>query len=153
MLEFEIPKTDTKVIGVPAFEFAFRIRAKLDEPHQTRTSRGGRLFQQIVSGEVSGPKLAGVLHPNAGMQINFVERDGVQDINARLMVRADTTEWVYIEQRGYKRPDGYWRLHAQLDADKQGKYARLNGTMFVGTVEEVQGSKGREIVMSYYEVA
>ena len=148
---------DTKVIGVPGFEFAFRIHAQLDEPRQTRTPRSGRMFQQIVSGEVSGPRLKGTLHPNAGMQINFVERDGVQEINTRLMVRADTTEWIYIEQRGYRRPDagrpdGYVRIQAQIDADKQGKYGQLNGAMFVGTVEEVKDSKGREVVMSYYEL-
>lgn len=151
-MEFDIPKTDTKVIGVPGFQFAFRIQAQLDTAEQTRTLRSGRMFQQFISGEVSGPRLQGKLHPNAGMALNFVERDGVQELNTRLMIKADTTEWIYLEQRGYHRPDGYFRVHAQIDADKQGKYARLNGAMFVGVVEEAKDSKGRQITISYYEV-
>jgi hypothetical protein len=150
MKDFVVPKIDTKEIGTPAFEYGFQIRARLDPPHTTQTSRGGRFLQGIASGEVSGPRLNGAVYPNSGGDFSFIERDGVKELNSRFMIKADTGEWIYVEHRGYRRPDGYHRIHAQFDADKQGKYASLNGGVWVAIAED--GRQANEVVFTYYEV-
>ncbi len=151
MKEFVIPKIDTKVIGVPGFEYAFQIRAQLDPAHQTKTTRGGRVFQGIASGTISGPRLNGTVYPDSGGDFSFVEKDGVQELNARFMLRAaDTNEWIYVEHRGYRRADGYYRIQAQFDADKQGKYQSLNTAIWLATAEEAKN--GKEVTFTYFEV-
>jgi len=150
MPDFVLPKIDTKTLGVPAFEYAFQVFAKLDTPHATKTTRGGRLFQSIAGGEVKGPRLTGTVYPYSGGDFSFIEKDGVQELNARYMMRAaDTNEWIYVEHRGYKRP-GYYRIQASFDADKQGKYTSLNGGIFLAIAEEVPGKN--EVTFTYYEV-
>ena len=151
MPEFIPPKIDTKVIGVPGLEYAFQIRAHLEPAHETRTTRGGRYFQSIAGGEVSGPRLNGTVYPHSGGAFSFVERDGVHELNSRFMIRAaDSGEWIYVEHRGYRRPDGYHRIQAQFDADKQGKYTSLNGGLWVATAAE--HANGREVLFTYFEL-
>jgi hypothetical protein len=151
MKDFVVPKVDTKVIGKPGFEYAFQIRAQLDPAHETKTTRGGRYFQGIASGQVSGPRLNGTVYPDSGGAYSFVARDGVHELNSRFMIRAaDTGEWIYVEHRGYRRKDGYHRIQAQFDADKQGKYASLNGNLWLAIAEESRD--GREVTFTYFEV-
>src|SRR5688572_6800735 len=122
MPDFTVPTVDTKILGIPGFEYGLQIRAQLAPAHETKPSRGGRYLQSIASGTVSGPRLAGTIHPHSGGDFSFIEKDGVHELNGRFMIKADTTEWIYVEHRGYRRPDGYYRIQAQFDADKQGKY-------------------------------
>jgi hypothetical protein len=151
MKEFVIPKTNTKIVGVPGFEYAFQIRAKMEVLRETTTTRGGRRLTSVESGTVSGPRLTGTVYPHSGGDFSFIEKDGVQELNARFMLRAaDTEEWIYVEHRGYRRPDGYYRIQAQFDADKQGKYASLNGAMWLAIAEE--SKDGREVTFTYFEV-
>jgi hypothetical protein len=150
MKDFVLPKIDTREVGVPGFEYGFQIRARLDPAHTTTTSRGGRFLQGIAGGEVSGPRLNGTVYPNSGGAFNFVERDGVQELSSRFMIKADTGEWIYVEHRGYRRPDGYHRIQAQFDADKQGKYASLNGSLWLAIAED--SSRSDEVVLTYFEV-
>ena len=150
MPDFVIPKIDTKTLAAPSFEYAFQVHAKLDKAHETKTTRGGRVFQSIASGEVKGPRLNGTVYPHSGGDFSFVEKDGVQELNARYMIRADTTEFIYVEHRGYKRQDGYYRIQASFDADKQGKYATLNGGIWLAIAEEVPGKN--QVTFTYYEV-
>lgn len=148
--DFVIPKTDTKIIGVPGFEYAFQIHAQLAPGKETTTTRGGRFFQSIASGKVSGPRLNGTVYPHSGGAINFIERDGVHDLNSHFMIKADTTEWIYVEHRGYRRQDGYHRILAQFDADKQGKYTSLNGGIWLAIAAETPDRN--EVTFTYFEV-
>jgi hypothetical protein len=150
MKDFVVPKIDTKVIGLLGFEYGFQIHAQLDPAHETKTPRGGRYFQSIAGGKVSGPRLTGTVSSNSGGAFSFIERDGVHELNSRFMIQADTGEWIYIEHRGYRRADGYHRIQAQIDADKQGKYASLNSALWLAIAEEA--ANGREVTFTYYEV-
>jgi hypothetical protein len=150
MQDFVVPKIDTKIIGVPEFEYAFQVHAQLDPGKETKTTRGGRFFQSIAGGQVSGPRLNGTVYPHSGGAFSFIERDGVQELNSRFMIKADTTEWIYVEHRGYRRQDGYHRILAQFDADKQGKYASLNGGIWLAIAAETPGKN--EVTFTYFEV-
>lgn len=150
MPDFILPSIDTKIVGVPGFEYGFQVRAQLAPAHETRTTRGGRYLQSIASGTVSGPRLSGTVYPHSGGDFSFIEKDAVHELNARFMIKADTTEWIYVEHRGYRRPDGYYRIQAQFDADKQGKYATLNNGFWLAIAEEVPGKNA--VTFTYFEI-
>jgi len=151
MQEFILPAVDTKTLGAPKFEYAFQIHARFEPATQTKTTRGGRYMRGIAGGKITGPRLTGEVYPNSGGDFSFVERDGVHELNARFMLRAaDTGEWIYVEHRGYRRPDGYYRIQAQFDADKQGKYQSLNNAMWLASAQE--SKDGAEVTFTYFEV-
>jgi hypothetical protein len=58
MREFVVPKTDTKILGTIELEYAFKLTAHYDPPQESHTPRGTFRYQDIVSGEVSGARIA-----------------------------------------------------------------------------------------------
>jgi hypothetical protein len=132
MREFTSPKVDTKSIGEIKPEYVFQIVAQLDKPVLTETPRGGRIYQSITGGKISGPKLSGTVEPDSGGEYGLRRTDNVDDLDAHFMLRAADGEWIYIQQSGYHRhADGYYRLMAYFDAERGGKNAWLNDTVLV----------------------
>jgi hypothetical protein len=152
MREFTPPPITTKGnIGAVSLDYAFKIEAEFDPRRQTRTPRGGRLFQPITGGVISGPRLNGKVYPDSGGELDFVRPDRVEDINARFMLNADNGEWIYVEHSGYHRQgDGYYRVAAFFDAEGSGNYAWLNDTIVIATAQ--LASDGRRAVFTYYAV-
>lgn len=151
MRTFTPPHIDTRQVGVIGFQYAFQLRARYEPAHQMKTTRGGRYYQSITGGEVSGPKLRGAVYPGSGGDYDAIQcRTGVRDLNAHFMIKADTGEWIYFEHHGYCRPDGYYRIQAYFDADRYGKYDWLNHASVIATARESSDRLSTEF--TYFEV-
>ena len=148
MREFVVPKTDTKTPGEVRLEYAFALRARFDPPHSSHTPKGDFRYQDITSGEVKGERLNAQVEPDSGGQYDTVRADRVRDVDAHFMLKAENGEWIYVEHAGYRRPDGYYRAIAYIDADTKGAYDWLNNTTFVVTAKE--SADEREVVFYYY---
>lgn len=148
MREFVVPKTDTKVLGSVALEYAFRLTAHYDAPQLSRTPRGTFRYQDIVSGEMSGERVKATVYPDSGGQYDIVRADRIRDVDAHFMLKADNGEWLYLEHVGYRRNDGYYRAIAYIEADLKGAYEWMNNTTFVVTANE--SADQREVVFHYY---
>ena len=148
MREFVVPKTDTKALGEVRLEYAFELHAHFDSPHNSRTPKGDFRYQDITSGEVKGERLNAQVEPDSGGQYDTVRADRIRDVDAHFMLKAENGEWIYVEHVGYRRPDGYYRAIAYIDADTKGAYDWLNNTTFVVTARESAGE--REVTFYYY---
>jgi hypothetical protein len=148
MREFVVPRTDTKVLGEVKLEYAFQLHAKYDPPHASHTPRGEFRYQDITSGEVKGERLTATVYADSGGQYDTVRSDRIRDVDAHFILKAEKGEWIYVEHVGYRRPDGYYRAIAYIDADTKGAYDWLNNTTFVVTAKE--SADEREVVFYYY---
>jgi hypothetical protein len=148
MREFVVPKTDTKLQGEVKLEYAFQLRAKFDPAHRSRTPKGDFRYQDITSGDVRGERLNATVYADSGGQYDTVRPDHVRDVDAHFILKAENGEWIYVEHVGYRRPDGYYRAIAYIDADTKGAYDWLNNTTFVVTAKE--SADEREVVFYYY---
>ena len=148
MREFVVPKTDSKVMGDVKLEYAFQLHARCDAPHISRTPKGDFRYQDITSGELKGERFNATVYPDSGGQYDTVRADRIRDVDAHFILKADNGEWVYMEHVGYRRPDGYYRVIAYVDADVKGAYDWLNNTTFVVTAKESPDQ--REVVFYYY---
>jgi hypothetical protein len=148
MREFVVPKTDTKVLGEVRLEYAFRLIAHYDPPAVSRTPKGSFRYQDITSGEIRGERLNATVYPDSGGQYDTVRSDKIRDVDAHFMLKADNDEWIYMEHVGYRRPEGYYRAIAYVEADTKGAYDWLNNTTFVVTAEE--SADEREVVFHYF---
>lgn len=152
MREFVAPETDTRKVGPLKLDFVFRIDVELDEPNRMQTSRGVRVFQRILGGRVSGPRLNGTVHPESGGEFGLGRADGVDELNTHFMIRDDAGAWLYVQHAGLCRDaDGYYRFAAYFDADGDGPHAWLNDTVVIGTAKIVPGA--RRIEFTYYAVS
>jgi hypothetical protein len=148
MREFVVPKTDTRIQGEVELEYAFQLRARFDPPHLSHTPKGEFRYQDITSGDVRGERLNAAVYADSGGQYDTVRADRVRDVDAHFILKAENGEWIYVEHVGYRRPDGYYRAIAYIDADAKGAYDWLNNTTFVVTAKE--SADEREVVFSYY---
>ena len=148
MRDFVVPKTDTKVMGDVHLEYAFQLRAQYDPPSLSRTPKGTFRYQDLTSGEVTGERLKATVYPDSGGQYDTVRDDRVRDVDAHFVLKAENGEWIYMEHVGYRRPDGYYRAIAYVDADSKGAYDWLNNTTFVVTAKE--SADERSVVFYYY---
>jgi hypothetical protein len=135
--------------GLVGLEYAFTIHARYDLSRIEQTPRGGRLFQFVSGGTVSGPKLTGTLFGSGG-DLGVIRADGVEDVNSRLMIRAEDGEWIFVQHTGYRRPDGYCRIAAYFDADRWGPYAWLSDNAVIATVEVAPDLSSA--VFTYYQL-
>ncbi len=151
MRAFTPPKIDTKdKVGPVTMAYAFQLKARFDPAKVEPTAHGGRVFQGIIGGTISGPGLAGEVYPDSGGSHGLVRAsDHVEDLSARFMVKAANGEWLYFSHVGYRRPDGYFRLQAYFDADAGGPYAWLNDAVMIGTAEA--SPDGRDVTFTYYQ--
>jgi hypothetical protein len=148
MREFVVPKTDTKILGEVKLEYAFQLRARFDPPRSSHTTKGDFRYQDITGGDVVGERLKAAVYSDSGGQYDTVRADRVRDVDAHFILKAENGEWIYVEHVGYRRPDGYYRAIAYIDADAKGAYDWLNNTTFVVTAKE--SPDGREVVFYYY---
>ena len=148
MREFVVPKTDTKVLGEVRLEYAFQLRAHYDPPAVSHTPKGAFRYQDITSGEVRGAHLNATVYPDSGGQYDTLRSDKTRDVDAHFILKADNGEWIYMEHVGYRRPDGYYRAIAYVEADTKGAYDWVNNTTFVVTAQESPDQ--REVVFYYY---
>jgi hypothetical protein len=151
MRDFTPPPVTTKGnVGRVALAYAFQLTAKFDPAKIEKTPRGGRVFHGVASGTISGPGLRGEVYPDSGGDYGLIRaKDHVEDLSARFMVKADNGEWLYFSHVGYRRPDGYFRIQAYLDADAGGPYAWLNDAVMIGTAEA--SPDGRDVTFTYYQ--
>lgn len=147
---FTPPKVDTKdKVGQVALAYAFQLKASFDPRRLEKTPHGQRVFQGITGGTISGPGFSGAVHPDSGGNYGVVRGDGVEQLYARFMVKANSGEWVYFSHVGYRRPDGYFRIQAYFDADSQGPFAWLNDAVLIGTADT--SGDGRAVTFTYYQ--
>ena len=151
MREFTPPKVTTREErGEVKLDYAFQLRANFEPMHQTHTSRGTRLYQDIASGEFTG-RITGKVYPDSGGEYGLLRSDGVEDINQRFMINTSDGEWIYIAHSGYRRrKDGYYRVQVNFDADLRGNYAWLNDAVWIATVEAP--ADRRSATYTYYEL-
>lgn len=148
--EFDEPVIATRQNrGLVGLEYAFTLHARYDLSRIEATPRGGRLFQLISGGTISGPKLTGTVFGSGG-DLGLVRADGVEDVNARFMIRAEDGEWIFVQHTGYRRPDGYCRITAYFDADRWGPYAWLSDNAVIATAEVA--ADGRSATFTYYQI-
>ena len=143
------PTTTHDERGAVGLAYVFQLKAEYDPRHVEQTPRGGRAYRNITGGAVDGPRLKGKAYPDSGGDFGQIRSDGVEDVMARFMLRADNGEWIYISHVGYRRPDGYHRLHASFDADAGGPYAWLNDAVVL--VHAVESADGRHTVFTYHQ--
>lgn len=139
---------DSKIPGAVRLDYAFRLRARYEPPRLEATPKGQFRYQDIVSGEAKGHRLNATVYANSGGQYDTVRADRVRDLDAHFILVAENGERLYVEHFGYRRPDGYYRAIAYLDADTRGAYDWVNDTTFVVTADESPDQ--REVVFTYY---
>ena len=68
---------------------------------------GGRQgFTPPIGGTISGPRLTGSVVPHSGADYAMVRDDGVIELNAHYLLRADDGTFIYIRNKGYLVPGG-----------------------------------------------
>jgi hypothetical protein len=150
MREFAIPETHSKIMGEVKLDYAFQLHARYDPARVSHTPKGDFRYQDIASGEVRGERLNASVYPDSGGQYDTVRADRIRDVDAHFILKADNGEWIYVEHVGYRRPDGYYRAIAYVDADTKGTYDWLNNTTFVVAATE---SPDQRAVIFYYYIA
>jgi hypothetical protein len=149
----------------PRLDLAFEVRVHVDaalrvggaSPHESLH------VVPITGGTVVGPRLAGEVLP--GGEDWYTDRDGIIELDARYVLRADDGALVAIRNRGYWRasPDVTARLDAGEQDDESEYYYRtspvfttesaahrwLTETVFVGLAREDDG----DVVIRFYALA
>jgi|GEM_PF-626984 len=147
---FDAPQISTRNdLGEVELVASFVIEVELEERVLEATVHGQRIHQAVTGGTIAGPRLSGRVYPRGGGEFGVVRPDGTAELFTRMMLIAQNGEWLYTQLTGYVRADGYARFQATFDADRQGPHAWLNESMFIGTVKETDGGRGRQLV--YYE--
>jgi len=68
---------------------------------------GGRQgYTPAVGGTISGPLLTGTVVPHSGADYALVRDDGVIELNAHYLLRAEDGTLIYIMNKGYLIPGG-----------------------------------------------
>jgi hypothetical protein len=133
-------------------EFAFEARVKVDRPLVIgESSHGLRRIVPILGGPVQGPALKGEVIAG-GADWQFERPDGAWELQARYTVKTDDGVLIMVENRGvrYGKPEVlqrlargekvdpkeiYCRTVASFEAPRDSRYAWMNHTLFIGSVE------------------
>ena len=67
---------------------------------------GSQGYTPPIGGTISGPKLSGSVVPHSGADYPLVRADGVIELNAHYMLKADDGTLIYIMNKGYLVPSG-----------------------------------------------
>lgn len=84
-------------------EFAFQIKLYFKERmrFEPTTPMGGRVYVPVTAGEITGPRLQGIVMPYSGGDWARGRADGVAELNAHYMLQASDGSLIYINNRGY----------------------------------------------------
>lgn len=149
MRTFNSPPIDTKGdMGKIDFDYAFQLILDYDGPYDTATPHGERIYRGIIGGRIQG-RINGTVYPNGGGEFGLRRGDGVEDLNAHILLRAENGEWLYLKNLGYSRTDGYYRTCSWVDADMRGNHTWTQGAIFIGT--GVKSGDGKRMTITYYE--
>jgi hypothetical protein len=135
-------------------EFAFEARVKVDKPMVIgESSHGLRRIVPILGGPVDGPMLKGTVIAG-GADWQYVRPDGAWELQAKYTLQTEDGVLILVENRGvrYGKPEVmerlakgekvaaaeiYCRTVATFEAPRDSKYAWMNHTLFVGSVERL----------------
>ncbi len=152
----------------PTLVFAFRIVLRFDTGPRLRFEpafrAGRRGFVAVQGGEISGPKLTGLVLPQSGGDWPWFWPGGLVDFEAHYQLEASDGTPIYIHNQGiaWSAPqvlarieagepvapeDTYCRLTPRFEAPA-GPHEWLNRTVFIGTGER----RGAHSVFDYYAV-
>ncbi len=141
--------TDTDPLAL-SHTHAFDIRINFDKRWTTGPIYGEAALGYTSVGEgstVAGPMLNGTLVDYSGADWPVIRADGVVELNAHYMIRADDGALIYIRNLGYvhrplrtqgqgpdEAPDvpAYFRCTPYFKAPENGPHAWLNRTVLVG---------------------
>ena len=146
-------------------EFAFEARVKVDAPVVIgESSHGMRRIIPILGGPVKGPVLNGKVIAG-GADWQYVRPDGAWELQAKYTLQTDDGVLILVENRGvrYGKPEVmerlakgekvdasqiYCRTVATFEAPRDSKYAWMNHTLFVGSVERLPDAA----IVRFYKV-
>jgi len=146
----------------PQLTYAFEVRVEVNPPIRIGAGGAGEVlnFVAITGGTIQGPLLEGVVLPGGGDW--YTDRDGVAELNARYVLRANDGAAIDIENRGFWRADAqttarldagenvdereyYYRTSAQFRTDAPG-YEWLTQSVVVGLARQ----EGADICIRFF---
>ncbi len=134
-------------MNAPDLTFVFEIRAEVTGPqHVGRGPNEVLEVFPIVGGTVTGPRFQGTV---TGVGADWaITRDGVTDIEARYLLRADDGALVDVVNRGVYRDDGAYFVTTPVFRTDAPAHRWLTDHVFVGVARE----DGGDIVIAVYVV-
>ncbi len=150
------------MLGI-ATEFLFTIALDVPVLALGDTPYGERRIARIESGSFEGPRLRGAVLPGGGGWM-ILRRDGVLDIEVRIVLETDDKQTIYMHWKGYRHgpkevidrlnrgeevdPAGYYFRTTPYFETSSGKYAWLNRICAIATGSRVGDRRGFHV----YEV-
>ena len=150
------------MLGI-ATEFLFTIALDVPVLALGDTPYGGRRIARLGGGKFEGPKLRGSALPGGGGWI-LLRRDGVLDIEMRIVLETDDKQMIYMHWKGYRHgpkeivdrmnrgeevdPATYYFRTTPYFETSSEKYAWLNRICAIATGSRVGDRRGFEV----YEV-
>lgn len=125
----------------PGVEFVLQARVTIAPPIDFgECSYGHRRIIPITGGDFHGPKISGTVL-SEGEDTQLVRPDGVTEICARYALRASDGTLIYIVNSGLivraadpKAKPHYVRTQPKFEAPRVSRYAWLNQSLFLGTL-------------------
>ena len=112
----------------PHLTYAFEVRVEIDRDIRIGGGGPGEVlnFVPITGGTIAGPRLNGAVLAGGGDW--YTDRNGVAELNARYVLRADDGVAIDIENRGFWRADAHTtaRLDAGETVDERDYYYRTS---------------------------
>jgi len=107
-----------------ATEFLFTIALDVPVLALGDTPYGGRRIARVTGGNFDGPKLRGAVLPGGGWIL--LRRDGVLDIEVRIVLETDDKQMIYMHWKGYRHgpKEVIDRLNRGEDVDPASYYFR-----------------------------
>ena len=146
-----------------ATEFLFNIALDVPVLALGDTPYGGRRIARLGGGSFEGPKLRGAVLPGGGGWI-LRRRDGVLDIEVRIVLETDDKQMIYMHWKGYRHgpkevidrlnrgeevdPASYYFRTTPYFETSSEKYFWLNRICAVATGSRVGDRRGFQV----YEV-
>jgi hypothetical protein len=138
-------------MDMPEIKTEFLFKITLEVPSIVNlgdTPYGGRRVAQVASGTFAGPQLKGRTLPGGGDWL-LLRRDGVLQLDVRLILETDDQQLVYMTYRGFRHgpkdvidrlnrgetvdPSLYYFRSTPYFETSSEKYAWLNGVCSVAT--------------------
>jgi len=99
---------------------------------------GSQGYTPPIGGTISGPRLSGSVVPHSGADYPMVRADGVIELNAHYLLKAEDGTLIYIMNKGYLVPGGaganqpsYFRITPYFRVP-EGPHDWLSKTCIVG---------------------